>query len=86
MRIQAHERIPPLEVGQEIAIPVQLLTPSQSGSHAICWRLACNAGTFGDPIWIILQVDAERALCELERPLESLGIGESESNTMMDCL
>jgi hypothetical protein len=38
-------------------VELRMQTPNQPGSYAGTWRLACSAGYFGDPLWIIIGVD-----------------------------
>lgn len=43
--------------GADAVICLELTSPPDSGTYMGSWRLACNAGYFGEPVYIIVTVD-----------------------------
>lgn len=46
--------------GEEVTILLDLYAPESSGTYMGSWRLACNAGYFGEPVYVILSVDGKQ--------------------------
>lgn len=51
-----------LSPAAEANVQVQLIAPSGPGTYAGNWRLANSGGYFGDPIWVIVNVDGESSM------------------------
>ena len=43
--------------GADAVILLELMSPPDSGTYMGSWRMVCNAGYFGEPVYIIVTVD-----------------------------
>jgi hypothetical protein len=48
--------IRPAMPGETVTVHQRITAPPSIGTFAGTWRLACSAGYFGDPLWIIITV------------------------------
>ena len=51
-----HEQMPQLMPQSTVTIKVEMIALEQSGAVASAWRLASPSGYFGDPIWVIFNI------------------------------
>lgn len=75
--MNAHASLPSLEPGNECYVSLECISPSSSGTYASAFRAfwRSNEGTgftFGDEIWVTVEVEEDVTLQRLQEPTEML--------------
>jgi len=67
-----HVRVPPLHPGEEHEISVDMKSPSEPGHYGGQWRMYYNGYYFGEPIWVILEVNQSGMLGVMQQMESSI--------------